>query len=278
MVKYSQNQKSIAFLICVYKNDNFEWFKEMLASLNELEIPKSYEIRVYLHIDGVLPNTFTSVIDDFDTYKILQSEQAIGLANGLNKLIEVLADESYYFRMDSDDICHPRRVINQLEYMEQNPKIDFCGSSISEFTGVKENQVNIRTYPHNLEAITKQMIKGSPFAHVTICFRADFFKKFGLYPTEYPLNEDIALWYLALKNGAIAANLGDILVYVRMDSAYSRRTYRKAVSEFKVYRAIARWSGQSVFYPTLRFIFRLLPVSIVKSIYNSRARNLLLNK
>jgi hypothetical protein len=269
---------SVAFLVCVYKNDDLDCFKEMLVSLNEIEAPKGFEIRVYLHIDGVLPSAFNPIIDDFHPYKVLQSEQPVGLANGLNKLIEVLADESYYFRMDSDDICHPQRVINQFEFMEKNPNIDFCGSSISEFIGVKENQVNIRTYPSDLGAIKKQMIKGSPFAHVTVCFRAGFFKKFGPYPTEYTLNEDIALWYLALKNGAVASNLGDVLVYVRMDSAYSRRTYHKAVAEFKVYRAIARWSGRSAFYPTLRFIFRLLPVSFVKSIYNSRVRNLLLNK
>ncbi len=273
-----KSSKSVAFLVCVYKNDDLDWFKEMLISLKGIEAPEGYEIRLYLHVDGVLPSDFSPVINNYHPYKILRSEQPVGLANGLNKLIEVLGDEEYYFRMDSDDICHPQRVINQLEFMKQNPNIDFCGTSISEFIDAKDNQVNIRTYPNGMEAIKQQMIKGSPFAHVTICFRAGFFDKYGLYPTEYPLNEDIALWYSALKSGATASNLADILVYVRMDSAYSRRTYQKAISEFKVYRAIALWSGRSAFYPTLRFMFRLLPVSLVKSIYNSRARNFLLNK
>ena len=99
-----------------------------------------------------------------------------------------------------------------------------------------------------------------------------------LYRVATAIGELTLMRKIALKNGADASNLSDVLVYVRMDSAYSRRTYQKAVSEFKVYRAIARWSGRSAFFPTLRFIFRLLPVSLVKSIYNSRARNFLLNK
>jgi hypothetical protein len=273
---YSQNKKAVAFLICVYKNDNFEWFKEMLSSINELEAPKGFEIRVYLHIDGVLPAVFNPVIDDFHPYKVLQSEESVGLANGLNKLIDTLADELYYFRMDSDDICHPQRIVKQINFMNDNPNIDFCGSSISEFIGSKENQVNVRTYPNNMDSIHDKIVRGSPFAHVTVCFKAGFFKKFGVYPIMYPLNEDIALWFLSLRSGAVASNLADVLVHVRMDSAYSRRTFQKATTELQVYKKIAHWQGRSFFYPYLRFFFRLFPVVIVKKIYNSKIRDILL--
>ena len=274
----SGSVRSIAFLVCVYKNDNYQHFYEMLDSLQALDIPQGFDSRLYLHVDGVLDVQFIDLINRVSPFKLLISEEPVGLARGLNKLISILSDEDYFFRMDSDDLCHPSRIIQQLTFMDANPDIDFCGGAISEFIGTKKNQVTIRTYPRDDDSIRRQLVKGSPFAHVSICFRASFFSQYGNYPVEYPLNEDIAFWFQALKGGAKGANLNTILVYVRMDSAYSRRTYRKAITEFRVYREVARWSGKSLFYPLSRLIFRLLPVYVVKGIYNSKFRRLFLNK
>jgi hypothetical protein len=273
-----KNERTVAFLVCVYKKDDVRAFNEMVISINELELPPNVKVRVYLHIDGILPSEFDSTIEALSPFKVLQSKIPIGLAKGLNKLIGTLTDESYYFRMDSDDICYSDRVIKQIHFMDVNLNIDFCGGSISEFIGNKENQVNIRKYPSDRASILNKMPKGSPFAHVTVCFRAGFFEKFSFYPVDYPLNEDIALWYLSLQNGAQASNLEDILVHVRMDSAYGRRSFQKAVSELKVYKKIAHWQGRSFFYPYLRFVFRLFPVFLVEKIYNSKLRNYFLNK
>lgn len=274
----SEKARSVAFLVCVYKNDCFESFEEMLISLKGLVLPDGIGINVYLHIDGVLPDKFHTLINSFSPFKIIWSEKPVGLAKGLNKLIGILADELYYFRMDSDDVCSSDRVIKQVKFMNDNPELDFSGSSISEFVETKDNQVNVREYPSDMIGIKESIVKGSPFAHVTICFRGGFFNKFGSYPTSYPLNEDIALWYTVLKKGALASNLPDILVFVRMDSAYSRRTFRKAIYEFKVYKEIAQWLEKSMSYAYLRFIFRLLPVALVRLIYNSKFRNKFLNR
>ncbi|OEJ06917.1 hypothetical protein BHE89_19005 [Shigella sp. FC1967] len=45
----------------------------------------------------------------------------------------------------------------------------------------------------------KVIYKASPFAHVTICFRRTSLAKIGFYPVDYPLNEDIALWFSSFK-------------------------------------------------------------------------------
>ncbi|WP_272657529.1 glycosyltransferase [Providencia sp. PROV118] len=269
-------KKSFAVLLCVYDGDSSSNFSDMLHSLLKSEIPDGYEMRIYLHVDGYICDKKEKIIESHKIFKIIRTSKNIGLSKGLNKLIDAKEDELYFFRMDSDDLQIEDRFIKQISFMNENPIIDFSGGAITEFEGQPKNIIYRREYPKDSYAIKQHLVKGSPFAHVTMCFRSDFFIKFGKYPTDFPLNEDIAYWFKAIKLGAVGANITDTLINVRMDSAYSRRTLIKAISEFKVYYSICKWQKRGFFYPIMRFSFRLLPASLVKKMYNSKLRNKLL--
>lgn len=270
---------NIAILMCIYKGDSLDYLKESLESVTlkqeNIDLDK---VRVYLHVDGDINEEIRNYIDDNSLiYKVLKSEVNVGLAIGLNKLLDVLCDEKYIFRMDADDVSVSDRLFKQISYMEKNPSIDASGGSISEFIGEKTNVVSLRNYPLNKVDIYKKILKASPFAHVTMCYTSRLINKGVRYPTQYSLNEDIALWFELLKMDTQVGNINDVLVFVRMDGAYSRRTYRKALSEFKVYREISTWKKEISVYHYLRFIFRLFPSSIVKFIYNSKLRKKITN-
>ncbi|QYJ95160.1 glycosyltransferase [Shewanella spartinae] len=270
--------RNVAFIVCVYNGDNSVFLRESLDSIYSQKLPKCTGLKVYLHVDGDVGEDIESVIKQYPIYKLLRSKKNVGLAKGLNKLIDSLEDEAYIFRMDSDDLCRPNRVIEQINFMDSNGQVDFCGGSISEFIKDKSNAVTTRQYPENMARIVPTFLTSSPFAHVTICFRGDFFSKFGDYPVEFPLNEDIAYWLMSLKGGAIGANVNKVLVDVRMDDAYSRRTTKKAYNELRVFWAVAQWQRKGYVYPVLRFLFRFLPTRVVKYVYNSKFRTLLLEK
>jgi GT2 family glycosyltransferase len=244
----------------------------MLDSLSAAKTPACVDIRLYLHVDGQISLAKQEMIGKFKPYKVVYSSENVGLAKGLNKIIKVVENECYFFRMDTDDLIHPDRFIKQIDFMDRNPSIELSGAGIQEFEGNKDNIVSSRVYPSQRNEILRYMIKGSPFAHVTVCFRAGFFDKYGLYPENYPLNEDIAFWFKAHKNGVVSSNIDDSVVLVRMDSAYGRRTFQKAWSELKVYLAIARWQKRLPAYPISRFLFRLLPKTLVKVMYESKLR------
>lgn len=267
----------IAVLMCVYAGDSIENFRQSLKSIYGANVDHDCTLNVYLHIDGVVPKEYEEVLSDFSLFRIVRSEDNVGLAKGLNKLIGCLADEKYIFRMDADDVVIKDRFKKQIAFMESHPEVDFCGGGIQEFVGDGE-VVNIRWYPEEHNEIVKYLPKGSPFAHVTICFRQGFFESFGSYPVNYALNEDIAYWFQVIKQGARGANLKKELVLVRMDSAYSRRTFKKALGEFKVYKEINLYYEKSLWLPIARFAFRLLPSSMVKFVYNSSLRDLVLKK
>ncbi|AUV87428.1 hypothetical protein C1N50_15290 [Vibrio campbellii] len=260
-----------AFLICIYRNDNVEHLKEALFSVRSAAEKAGNEARIYIHVDGEVSQEHLVVVDSCNPYKVVKSEKNVGLAIGLNKLIANLEGEDYIFRMDADDICCRDRISLQLDYMEDNPEVDLVGGAIDEFVGDIANVVAHRDYPD--VALASYLPKGSPFAHVTVCFRGGFFDKFGCYPTDYPLNEDIALWGEALINGAVGHNIPSTLVQVRMDGAYSRRTLKKAKSELKVYLRICNKLKVFPFIPLARFGFRLMPVSLVGVFYRSSLRN-----
>lgn len=260
-----------AFLICIYNNDNVDHLKEALFSVCSAAENANSDARIYIHIDGEVSQKHLAVVESCKPYKVVKSDTNVGLAAGLNKLIGTLEGEDYIFRMDADDVCCSERISNQIGYMEANPEVDILGGAIDEFVGDIENIVAHRDYPAIAEA--SYLPKGSPFAHVTVCFRGDFFERFTCYPTEYPLNEDIALWGQALIKGAIGHNIAPSLVKVRMDGAYSRRTLVKAKSELKVYLNICRELKVFPLIALLRFAFRLMPVSFVSILYRTSLRN-----
>lgn len=266
---------SLAVIICVYKNDNPLFFKQAIESIPDKDGDDN--VNIYLHVDGPIPKEISHFINNSSRFhKVIYSEKSIGLAKGLNKLISSLGNERYIFRMDSDDINYPSRFAKQKLFMDSNLHIEMSGGAITEFINTTDNIVANRIYPNTPEDIKRYLKKGSPFAHVTMCFKRSFFDNYGLYPIDAPLNEDISLWFQAIKKGVVATNIEDSLVLVRMDGAYSRRKFNKAWPELKIYFIKNLYLGQPTLYPVLRFIFRLAPAGFVKKLYNSKFRNIIL--
>lgn len=165
--------RSVAVIICTYIKDSPLFLDEMLTSLLNAKLPKDFNLRVYLHVDGLITDKHESVLSKYNIYKRVDSFESIGLARGLNKLINLIEDEDYIFRMDADDIIVHDRFIKQIEFMDENKDIDISGGSIIEFVNCTENHVFERSYPKvNLD---DYLLKASPFAHVTVCFRKGFF-------------------------------------------------------------------------------------------------------
>lgn len=263
---------NLAILMCVYRADDVEQFSKAVESILKQDIGPEHEVRIYLHIDGLIPSDLERFIESKDCfYKIIRSKDNVGLAKGLNKLVDCLEDESFLFRMDADDICYPNRLSCQIRYFHENPDVDICGTGITEFTGQENNIVSKRTYPSSHEEILTALTKGSPFAHVTIGFRRRIIHS-DFYPTEYGTNEDIALWFKLLKSGVISGNIQQATVNVRMTDAFSRRSASKSLSELKVYLEICQWLNKYPLFPFLRFAFRLMPNFIVKWFYLSNFR------
>lgn len=227
-------KNSVAVVLCVYKNDTLDQFREMFDSLKEQTF-KQFD--VYLQQDGKIDKELEEYLDSLlkseDLQYIGKRDENKGFAYSLNEIIEYAFgryEYEYIVRMDSDDICVPNRLEIQYDFMYKHQDIDICGGWIEEFN-VDDGTKQLIKYPKLHEDILDHLKKRNPMAHVTTFIRKSFFDKVGFYDPN-KLNEDLELWIRGFKKGAKYYNIQQNLVKVRTNNAfYSRRKNKKRAYE-----------------------------------------------
>ena len=204
-----------------------------------------------------------------------------GLTKALNVGLQHVTSD-LVARMDSDDIAASNRFELQERFLEEHPEIDIVGGSMQEFDDEHEC-LNVRHYPQTHEEACKYIVKACPLAHPAVMMRKGMFDEGLKYDERYRMSQDIKLWYDAILAGYKIANLPDVCLYFRQQGdVFRRRSRVKAWNEFKIYmNGIYRMHGLFTLayrYPIARYIFRNLPPSMVKKIYESGMRKRVLEK
>lgn len=268
----------------VYKSENPAYMDRALRSVWDDQTLKPDEI--VLVQDGALGDELNDVITQWKTrlgakLVTLRNETNLGLTKSLNKGLQH-AKGKFIARMDSDDVSCPKRFENQVNYLNAHPEITIVGGSLQEFDAENEC-LNIRHYPQTPEEVKRYIYKASPLAHPTVMMRREMFDNGLKYDERFRMSQDIALWYDALCAGYLIGNLDEVTICFRRDGdVFKRRSRQKAYNEFKIYmNGIRRYYGLfswKYVYPIARLVFRLMPVSVVKWIYDSKMRKKVLEK
>lgn len=273
----------ISVLMSVYKAEKPEYLNKALHSVWEEQTYKPHEI--VLIADGPLTPDLDDVIENWqknlvNSFVLIRNELNEGLTKSLNKGLKYVTGDCIA-RMDSDDISDPKRFELQSKYLVDNPEIDIVGGWIQEFDDFN-SCLNIRKYPSDFNFIKKYICKASPLAHPTVMMRRRMFDEGLNYNESYRTSQDLALWFDALDRGYKISNLPSVTLYFRLaDDVFKRRNRKKAINEFKIYmNGIYRLYGLfsfSYIYPVSRLMFRLMPEFIIKGIYNSKLRGIILS-
>lgn len=274
----------ISVLMSVYKSENPAYMDRALRSVWDDQTLKPDEI--VLVQDGALGDELNDVITQWKTrlgakLVTLRNETNLGLTKSLNKGLQH-AKGKFIARMDSDDVSCPKRFESQVNYLNAHPEITIVGGSLQEFDAENEC-LNIRHYPQTPEEVKRYIYKASPLAHPTVMMRREMFDNGLKYDERFRMSQDIALWYDALCAGYQIGNLDEVTICFRRDGdVFKRRSRQKAYNEFKIYiNGIRRYYGLfswKYVYPIARLVFRLMPVSVVKWIYDSKMRKKVLEK
>lgn len=266
----------------VYKAEKAKYLDRAIKSVWDDQTLKPDEI--ILIKDGPLGGELNDIISSWkakisDRLRIITNEKNLGLTKSLNKGIAIARGE-YIARMDSDDISMPRRFERQAMFLDSHPDIAVIGGSLQEFDSENEN-LGVRQYPLDNDAVLKYIHKASPLAHPTVMIRREVFERGILYDERYKTSQDIALWFDILAAGHRIANLEEVTIKFRRDGdVYKRRSKEKAENEFKIYvNGIRRIYGLATWryvYPLARYIFRMMPVKFVRAVYDSKLRTRLL--
>lgn len=209
----------------VYRNDKPEFVRVALDSMLVEQTLKPSEI--VLVRDGSVPVDLERLLFEYeakysDVMHIIRLDKNGGLGNALKLGVEN-ATYSLVARMDSDDICLPKRFEKQVAYMAEHQECDIVGGQMTEFIGEPTNVVGKRVVPESNEAIYEYMKSRCALNHVTVMFRKDTILKVGNYQ-DWFWNEDYYLWVRMMMNKCVFANLSDVLVNVRSgENQYARR-------------------------------------------------------
>lgn len=274
---------TISVLMAVYDSEKPEYLDRALKSVWDDQTFKPTEI--ILVKDGPLNTGLEKIIKNWQErlesiMVILNNDVNLGLTKSLNKGIAVAKGE-FLARMDSDDISLPDRFKIQVEFLNLNQDIDVVGGALQEFSS-SQGDMRKRLYPATAKEILKYICKASPLAHPTVMMRRRIFDNGLQYNEKYRTSQDVALWFELLSHGYHISNISDIVLrFRREEDGYKRRSRKKAKSEFDIYCSgiyqLYGWCTWRYIYPIARFLFRMMPIGVVRTIYCSSVRTFFLH-
>lgn len=122
-------------------------------------------------------------------------------------------------RLDGDDVCHPRRLEQQVRLLGKMPALDLVASAVRHFPrpGLQDGMRAYEKWQNGLvdhETIRRNLFVESPFAHPSVTFRKEAVSRVGGY-RDRGWAEDYDLWLRMARAGARFARLPQTLLYWR---------------------------------------------------------------
>jgi glycosyltransferase involved in cell wall biosynthesis len=177
--------------------------------------------------------------------RVVPLETNIGLAGALNCGIG-LARGRYIARQDHDDISHPTRLDQQVQFLDAHPRCGLVGTRAEIWVGDEPTGRNHDHPTDNAELQTDLMIN-NPFVHSSIMLRRELLETVGAYtrdPARQP-PEDFELWSRIARRCEVANLPERLVVYREVAQSMSRDAANPFLDRLLLISSenIAFWSG-----------------------------------
>lgn len=183
-------------------------------------------------IDSILAQTFTDfeyiLVDDASTdyspqilrhysdldarVQVWRNPTNLNISGTLNRAL-ALARGEYFAVLDQDDLALPRRLEQQVAFLDTNPEIGVVGT---QATAIDEEGRALypMVFPENAVLARWTILFNSPALHSAAMFRRSLVLAVGSYPVaQWHLNDYIL--FAALQRSTGIANLPETLVLYR---------------------------------------------------------------
>jgi len=205
------NNPKISVLMTVYNGEEF------LAEAIESVLKQTFKNFEFIIVNDGSTDGSEKIIKDYikkdERIVYLETKKNKGCDN-LHNVINMGLDMSkgkYIARLDADDICFPKRLETQLNYLEKHLDIFMIGSAfeVIDKNGKKIELMKKRSYP---SIFYKAYIGFSnSFCHSSIMFRNESLR--------YLSKEEHAFYFNLIMNGKKIKNISDVLVKYRINPA-----------------------------------------------------------
>jgi len=171
-------------------------------------------------IMSILSQTFTNfeflILDDGSTdkslaiiekfreqdkrIKVFKNEKNMGVVESRNRLIN-LSTGKYIVWIDSDDIALPKRISEQVKFLNKNPDVGLVGANLIRIDE-KGNKKCVWKYETNSNKLKVELFFHSPFSTVVMIRRSALPEK--LYDEMFSVAEDYDFYCRIAENCRIA--------------------------------------------------------------------------
>ena len=156
------------------------------------------------------------------------------------------AQGEYLALLDSDDLWHPEKLIQQINFMqENNATLSFTATSYLTATG--ERSPYILSVPKTFTL--QQLLRSNLMSHSSIIIRRT---QMLPYPSGF-MHEDYAVWLQIIKKIGHAHGLNQPLLTYRLQAqSKSAKRIHSAIMIYNAYRH-AQYNPLTAFFYTLRY-------------------------
>ena len=206
--------QQFSVLLSLYHKENPKYLNISLQSIFTQTVRPD---QVVLVLDGPVGEELMAVVNkykhQYPALDLFPQQKNRGLSTALNIGLDKCRNE-IVFRMDTDDVCYPKRFERILEEYEKHPEMDIIGS-FSTMIDEDGNVIKGMTAPLSQEEIYRN-VWTCPFIHPTVSFKKSSLQRVGSYnPNSGPRQDDYELWFRCIENGLKCMNINEPLLYYR---------------------------------------------------------------
>ena len=186
-------------------------------------------------------------------------EKNRGLVDILNYGLS-LARGEFIGRMDADDISLPKRLENQIAFLEKHPEVGVLGGSI-QIIDCNDNKLALLKFPETNTEILWSFCYFNPIVHPSVMMRRQVVLDAGCYRSVRAHAEDYDLW-IRLSKKTQFANLPQVLLELR-----KHETNITVLHEDKTLADSIQISHEFISY----LLKKEIPVDVVETIWNRKS-------
>lgn len=267
-VSRSSSPAKFSALMSVTADERPEYMDQSLQGLAAQTLPAD---EVVLIKDGNPDPGLSSVVDQYRRKLNIRSiifNSQNGLARALNRGLEECRNE-LVARIDSDDICLPRRFEKQTAFFAAYPDIDVLGGYATDIDEAGK-EVMLREKPVTHEEIVSSLWT-NPIIHPTVMYKKSKVLAEGGYNEFLPRRQDYELWFRLARRGLRFYNIPEPLILYRLDmQVHEKHTISRAWEQALIgysgtcMMKLAWWKRFACFIPFFR---AFLPLRMQRIMY-----------
>jgi len=193
----------VSVILPVYKSNPAHLTASIASAISSAPV----DSEIHIGLDGPYCTSGLEQIERIQSFyvnKVIRITQLpkLGLAYTLNTLIE-RSDCQYLARQDSDDICLPKRLGEQLKALETSKASSFCGTQITRCDINLKPHKRQRLYPRSFRGqLIYASLLNNPMAHPTLMLKREILERIKYRPVGVAEDWDlyIQLWQAGYRS------------------------------------------------------------------------------